>query len=85
MGGDSVEAESPRKRMKISNDLPDTRPAILTPTPVTKDSPSGKQSRSADRSQAPSGDVQATKEAEVGITEFVGPDLPGFIGILKKR
>lgn len=28
---------------------------------------------------------QLSKEAEVGITEFVSPDLPGFVGILKKR
>lgn len=28
---------------------------------------------------------QLGKEAEVGITEFVSPDLPGFNGILKKR
>ncbi|KAL9098034.1 MAG: hypothetical protein Q9187_009747 [Circinaria calcarea] len=28
---------------------------------------------------------QLSKEAEVGITEFVSPDLPGFTGILKKR
>ena len=28
---------------------------------------------------------QLSKEAEVGITEFVSPDLPGFNGILKKR
>lgn len=28
---------------------------------------------------------QLSKEAEVGITEFVSPDLPGFSGILKKR
>lgn len=28
---------------------------------------------------------QLSKEAEVGITEFVSPDLLGFTGILKKR
>ncbi|KAI9810759.1 MAG: hypothetical protein M1827_006097 [Pycnora praestabilis] len=30
-------------------------------------------------------DPQHQKEAEVGIIEFVSPDLPGFSGILKKR
>ena len=30
-------------------------------------------------------DDQLSKEAEVGITEFVSPDVPGFVGILKKR
>ena len=28
---------------------------------------------------------RSKKEADVGITEFVSPDLPGFSGILKKR
>jgi tRNA pseudouridine13 synthase len=30
-------------------------------------------------------DAQAVKEAEVGITRFVSPDTPGFLGIVKKR
>ena len=30
-------------------------------------------------------DSQPSKEAEVGITEFVSPNLPGFNGTLKKR
>jgi hypothetical protein len=29
--------------------------------------------------------LQLHKEEDVGITEFVSPDLPGFSGILKKR
>lgn len=29
--------------------------------------------------------TQQHKEEDVGITEFVSPDLPGFTGILKKR
>ena len=30
-------------------------------------------------------DMQLRKEEDVGITEFVSPDIPGFTGILKKR
>jgi tRNA pseudouridine13 synthase len=30
-------------------------------------------------------DAQTVKEAEVGITKFVSPDTPGFLGIVKKR
>ena len=30
-------------------------------------------------------DMQLHKEEDVGITEFVSPELPGFTGILKKR
>ena len=30
-------------------------------------------------------DMQLRKEEDVGVTEFVSPDLPGFTGILKKR
>jgi len=29
--------------------------------------------------------MQQHKEEDVGITEFISPDLPGFTGILKKR
>ena len=30
-------------------------------------------------------DLQVHKEEDVGITEFISPDLPGFTGVLKKR
>lgn len=30
-------------------------------------------------------DIQAVREAEVGITQFVSPENAGFSGILKKR
>ena len=30
-------------------------------------------------------DMQLHKEEDVGITEFVSPELPGFTGVLKKR
>ena len=29
--------------------------------------------------------MQMHKEEDVGITEFISPDLPGFTGVLKKR
>ncbi|EEP78080.1 conserved hypothetical protein [Uncinocarpus reesii 1704] len=63
-------ADSPRKRLKISD-----HQAVVAPgAPAT-----------ADLQAAPTADAQALKEAEVGITGFVCPDLPGFSGILKKR
>ncbi|PGH03168.1 tRNA pseudouridine13 synthase [Blastomyces parvus] len=66
------EEEFPRKRVKISNDV-DSNPPIA---PVSAlESPAALDSE----------DAQALKEAEVGITDFVSPHLPGFSGILKKR
>ncbi|PGH06101.1 hypothetical protein AJ79_06635 [Helicocarpus griseus UAMH5409] len=64
--------QSPRKRVKISNDRDST--TAIPPVSAIETPP-------VDASQ----DVQALKEAEVGITHFVSSDLPGFSGILKKR
>ena len=80
MDGESPSSESPRKRVKISNDPPDTRPVVVTPIPVTKDPPSRNQLGTADGIQAPSEDVQAMKEAEVGIIEFVSQIFLGLQG-----
>lgn len=66
------EDESPRKRIKISKD-PDSNSPI---TPVSGFGPPA---------ALDSQDIQALKEAEVGITDFVSPHLPSFSGILKKR
>ncbi|KAG5288974.1 pseudouridine synthase [Histoplasma capsulatum G186AR] len=66
------EDESPRKRIKISKD-PDSNSPI---TPVSVFGPPA---------ALDSQDIQALKEAEVGITDFVSPHLPSFSGILKKR
>lgn len=66
------EEEFPRKRVKISNDADSNSPIA----PVSAiEAPAALDNQ----------DVQALKEAEVGITDFVSPHLPGFSGILKKR
>ncbi len=74
------EPESPRKRQKVANDMEDGKLHEQT-----ERRPDG-QLASTEVSRASSAaDVQLQKEAEVGITEFVSPDLPGFTGTLKKR
>jgi len=74
------EPQSPRKRQRL--DSP-------TETGKLSDETAGEhigQTPSKDASSPLSAaDIQLKKETEVGITEFVSPDLPGFTGILKKR
>ncbi|KAF3892343.1 Pseudouridine synthase, TruD [Trichophyton interdigitale] len=70
------EDESRRKRIKVSNG--DSGSESLT-APVQ-----GLVGATADAG-SPAPDAQAVKEAEVGITQFVSPDLPGFSGVVKKR
>ncbi|KAK2762301.1 hypothetical protein FQN54_001311 [Arachnomyces sp. PD_36] len=64
--------ETSRKRLKVSQE-PDT-----SITPQSLNDSSILQSRPAE-------DSQEMKEAEVGITHFVSPGIPGFSGVLKKR
>ncbi|EAS31995.3 TruD family tRNA pseudouridine synthase [Coccidioides immitis RS] len=68
--------ESRRKRVKLSE-----ADAAATASSAAQRATGGVGRLRA----ATSDDAQALKEAEVGITEFVSPDLPGFSGILKKR
>lgn len=75
--------ESSRKRVKVSQE-PDTsstaqslNDASSTQTPLAENLPT--------RNPASTEDTQRMKEAEVGITHFVSPDISGFSGILKKR
>ncbi|ODH46737.1 hypothetical protein GX48_07193 [Paracoccidioides brasiliensis] len=63
----------PRKRVKISNNA-DSSNSSIGPVSVIEP-PAALDNQNA----------QALKEAEVGITHFVSPHLPGFSGILKKR
>lgn len=70
------EDESRRKRIKVSNG--DSGSESLT-APIQ-----GLVGATADAG-SPALDAQAVKEAEVGITQFVSPDLPGFSGVVKKR
>ena len=77
---DSELQQSPRKRRKTMDGGPNqsdqgaTVPAAMASGPLS----------TAGLPQS-SHNEQLSKEAEVGITEFVSPDLPGFSGILKKR
>lgn len=71
--------ESRRKRVKLSASADDqtlSAPTVAAPEPEPQPEPVVVNSAE---------DAQALKEAEVGITEFVCPDIPGFSGILKKR
>lgn len=65
--------ESPRKRLKVADSSPEEA------TPVAS------ISNGAAALEASAKEAKALKEAEVGITEFVSSDVPGFSGILKKR
>lgn len=62
--------ESPRKRLKVDNVQSEDNDTVVAEVPV-------------DSSSTPN--TQATKEVDVGITEFVSADIPGFEGVLKKR
>ncbi|GAD94263.1 pseudouridine synthase TruD/Pus7 [Paecilomyces variotii No. 5] len=68
--------ESPRKRLKTD----DASQSDVT-VPLTSTS----QTQSGETPVLLNEDVQALKEAEVGITEFVSSNTQGFSGILKKR
>lgn len=63
--------ESPRKRLKT--DVSGTIDDAVSITPDTL------VANEAD------GQFQRLREAQVGITEFVSTDVPGFEGVLKKR
>ena len=76
---DSVLQQSPRKRQKLTDDRSDQSVQTATvPAMASEPMPDAGVAQSCH-------DEQLSKEAEVGITEFVSPDLPGFSGILKKR
>lgn len=62
---------SPRKRLKVDNAQNEANDTIIAEVPATESSSSS--------------NTQATKELDVGITEFVSADIPGFEGVLKKR
>lgn len=77
---ESSEQQSPRKRPRLAS-LPETsKPDDEIAAGYIGQLPSIDVSTSLSAA-----DVQLKKEMEVGITEFVSPDLPGFTGILKKR
>lgn len=63
--------ESPRKRLKVDNAQAEDNDTIVAEVPAVESSSSPV--------------TQATREVDVGITEFVSADIPGFEGVLKKR
>lgn len=63
--------ESPRKRLKVDNAQIADNDTIVAEVPPVESSSSPF--------------TQATREIDVGITEFVSADIPGFEGMLKKR
>ncbi len=76
--GEPREPESPRKRQKLVGGISSTKTEDTTNTGDMEGS-------SSLRGILPVADMQLEKEVEVGITDFVSPDIPGFMGILKKR
>lgn len=70
--------ETSRKRLKVSQE-PDT----LSTSQSLNDTPNSQSLPSRDSGSTE--DTQRMKEAEVGITHFVSPDITGFSGVLKKR
>jgi hypothetical protein len=64
-------AESPRKRLKVDNVQNEDDDIVVVEVPAVESSSSS--------------NTQATREVDVGITEFVSADIPGFEGVLKKR
>lgn len=91
MDPEILEDESRRKRVKISSDN-DATPSTDLPTPALPSAdtsaiatPVEATTGAQTPAQASSDDAQASKELEVGITEFVSADTPGFAGIVKKR
>lgn len=70
------EEELPRKRVKTSDESAEQN----TTTTTTASGIS-----QVEANAVPELDEQGLREAQVGITNFVSPELPGFEGILKKR
>lgn len=82
-------SESPRKRMKLSQDDGTMKPNLdrsLTPQELKASQVEPAQQGSAtDESATMTAIPRAATESDVGITEFVSLQSPGFSGILKKR
>ena len=70
---DPALSSSPRKKLKMDDNS--SLPLVMNEDVIPM--------QSLNKEEKPV--VQLTKEAEVGITEFVSPELSGFTGILKKR
>jgi tRNA pseudouridine13 synthase len=67
-------AESPRKRIKLSSETQTlTEPESTVPAAALPAMPS------------PGKAAHASKEVEVGISDYVSTETPGFAGVLKKR
>lgn len=80
MDGEITTPESPRKRVKVA----DESVAASVP-PVSSIEPPSPLPISGPPKAPVSENVEALKEAEVGITEFASPEISGFSGVFKKR
>lgn len=80
MEGEEI-IEQPRKRLK-TEDTPQGDDVVF---PTSEGAQKQAEASATAQLQPSAEDSQTLKEAEVGITEFVSADLPGFSGILKKR
>ena len=78
---------SPRKKLKMDPSEGGLGPdeTIGATEDLSNVSANGKPSSSDSKPTTGESFAQLHGETDVGITEFVSPDLPGFRGILKKR
>ena len=81
---ESILRSSPRKKIKMSDtlSLPSSTSDSSGGVPVQLET---EEIPVIEKVKQTVHDTQLAKEADVGITEFVSPDLSGFSGILKKR
>ena len=86
---DFEEFTHPKKKVKMNPTNLDGTDDSSLPLPQESSSfqvqGSGKASTMDDSSNSDSQKTQATREVEVGISEYVSPNVLGFVGIFKKR
>jgi tRNA pseudouridine13 synthase len=76
---------SPRKKLKMHVEPHHQLPNVSSSTSTAPSADISGMANLDPRAQPSSDGLQFSKEAEVGILEFISPDLPGFSGILKQR
>ena len=76
-------SSSPRKRLKLGMET--TMPGSEVQTPSEQPAAPDEALSATTKPSMDYYELQLRKEEDVGITEFVSPDLPGFSGVLKKR
>jgi hypothetical protein len=80
---------SPRKKVKLDNAqenvVVNSNLNLSISKPLEPSTTTTQSSLATNEATMDGHNDQLQKEAEVGITEFISPHLPGFHGVLKKR